>query len=1047
MMPRLVYTVCCAYLLGCVCAAQGNTIYINPGDSIQAAINSATGGDELIINPGTYTGSGNRNLIVTGKHLTIRSSAPEDPTVVAATIIDCQGSAGAITFSEASASGSVLAGLTMQNGQRTQGGAVYIINCEVEIAHCRFLNNTARAGGALSLMSATLTLTDSQLEGNTAANDTGGTGGALDSTYSDVTVTGCEFLDNTAYAYASAVISKGGAIRHNRGNLHISRCTIEGNTATGDLYCHGNPTGGGAYIALDAGDELSMTDCTVRNNSATIPPSTVFGLGGGVYVAGDNTGVSATLSNCVISGNVAGDLAGGIGLEVPATLRNCTVCSNSCLRSTGIGGGVVLYDTVQGNLINCVLWANSSPSGPQLAVGANGLTPTANVTYCDVQGGASAVYVEPGATLTWSAGNINANPLFVDSGNGDYHLGAMSPCVDAATCTGAPAFDRDGQPRWDDPAHGNTGAGSMPYFEIGAYELPDVDADGLADPAETGTLSYVSMFDAGTFPDDPDSDDDGLDDGDEVHVRGTNPCVADTDGDGRSDGQELADATNPLHPDNVERTYYVDGVNGNDDVYDGLAAAWDGTHGPKQTIQAGLAATIAGWAYTVMVADGTYSGVGNHNLVLGGKDVTLRSTGGASACTIDCAGGMRAFTIASGETQTTVIDGFTFSNASADDSDGGAILCVESAPTIRNCVFTNNFADGGACIACDMASPTIDSCTFFNNEADSEGGAIACYDEPAPTIVNCVIVDNLAGIAGGGIHCNGSNPVITGCTIAGNEAEGSYGGGLSCNDASPTVRDCTIAGNSSGAVGGGVMCDVDSNPTLVNVRITGNSTTYDGGGLYVVDASPTLINCTIARNVAAVWSSGVYCDSGTTTIYNSIIRENTANQIYVNGGTLNLAYCNVQGGWAGTQIVDMDPHFMDPDGLDDDEETWTDNDFRLAAGSPSIDAGSNNFVPSGILTDLAGQARFHDDPGMSDTGAGTPPIVDHGCYEFGGTSGLQGDMNHDGRIDCADFELLLGCLFGPDITPGPTCEDGDLDSDNDVDLADFLVFQQQFTGP
>lgn len=73
--------------------------------------------------------------------------------------------------------------------------------------------------------------------------------------------------------------------------------------------------------------------------------------------------------------------------------------------------------------------------------------------------------------------------------------------------------------------------------------------------------------------------------------------------------------------------------------------------------------------------------------------------------------------------------------------------------------------------------------------------------------------------------------------------------------------------------------------------------------------------------------------------------------------------------------------FRDADGQDDIVGTEDDN-LRLSAGSPCIDAGDNNEVPSGVTTDLDGNPRFIDDPDITDTGNGTPPIVDMGAYEF-----------------------------------------------------------------
>lgn len=63
-------------------------------------------------------------------------------------------------------------------------------------------------------------------------------------------------------------------------------------------------------------------------------------------------------------------------------------------------------------------------------------------------------------------------------------------------------------------------------------------------------LSNIREGELGTLPDDPDTDKDGISDGDEVLIYGTNPLQRDTDGDGLSDGEEiLVTGTDPLRPD------------------------------------------------------------------------------------------------------------------------------------------------------------------------------------------------------------------------------------------------------------------------------------------------------------------------------------------------------------------------------------------------------------------------------------------------------------------------------------------------------------------
>ncbi|MBI5728949.1 MAG: hypothetical protein HY983_01740 [Candidatus Magasanikbacteria bacterium] len=68
-------------------------------------------------------------------------------------------------------------------------------------------------------------------------------------------------------------------------------------------------------------------------------------------------------------------------------------------------------------------------------------------------------------------------------------------------------------------------------------EPVDTDKDGLDDAREK---------ELGTNPNNPDTDGDGLSDGDEVLIWKTNPLNPDTDGDGYPDGEEVKNGYNPL---------------------------------------------------------------------------------------------------------------------------------------------------------------------------------------------------------------------------------------------------------------------------------------------------------------------------------------------------------------------------------------------------------------------------------------------------------------------------------------------------------------------
>ena len=149
---------------------------------------------------------------------------------------------------------------------------------------------------------------------------------------------------------------------------------------------------------------------------------------------------------------------------------------------------------------------------------------------------------------------------------------------------------------------------------------------------------------------------------------------------------------------------------------------------------------------TIIVADGTYTGDGNRDIDFGGRAITVSSENGPNNCIIDCEGtyedNHRGFYFHSGEDVNSVVEGFTITNGHGFVEPGpypswylgGAIYCISSGPTIKNCVITANKAtQGGGIFAWGNSSPTIINCTISENTLR---GGIYCWGKTTAKIIN-----------------------------------------------------------------------------------------------------------------------------------------------------------------------------------------------------------------------------------------------------------------------------------------------------------------------
>jgi hypothetical protein len=369
--------------------------------------------------------------------------------------------------------------------------AVGRVYCDFE-ADCPELANNAYAVGA------TDAVTDAVLDGFTIVR-------ARVGAYvlsPDTTVERCSFIDSRVGLFApydgvtvtdctfSGIAGLGLAAHE---GSTVTNCVFTGNagTETGGMRLEGgvvtgciftgnrSMTKGGGMTA----SETAVIGCTFRDNESMFRGG---GLRGGQAIGctfENNTAVygggasGESFINCLFVGNSAayGGAVAAYGLwPEEAELINCTLTNN-----TATSGGA-LWANDQVSVHNCVLWGN----GPDEIAGGGEPLPV-TVRFSDVQGGF------PGA------GNIDADPLFVDPAGGDYRLGPGSPCIDAGESqmriVHRPLFNRpcdaldldhdgdtlellpvdiDGRCRFaDDPGTPDTGCAAGAVVDMGAWEF------------------------------------------------------------------------------------------------------------------------------------------------------------------------------------------------------------------------------------------------------------------------------------------------------------------------------------------------------------------------------------------------------------------------------------------------------------------------------------------------------------------------------------------------------------------------------------------------
>ncbi len=449
------------------------------------------------------------------------------------------------------------------------------------------------------------------------------------------------------------------------------------------------------------------------------------------------------------------------------------------------------------------------------------------------------------------------------------------------------------------------------------------------------------------------------------------------------------------------------------------------------------------------------------NIDFAGKEITLRSTDGPEATTLDGSQLTRGpdfgsvVTFTTGEGPDAVLEGFTVTGGNGtfftdDDKDfraGGGVLCIKANPTIAGNIITGNTASG---IYLSDSSPVLTWNVIAGNSG-GVGGGVRFGGTGALTLTSCTLESNLASYAGGGVATDPLGAVLRleACTIRDNEA-GIIGGGVVCWGPLEAV-DCRFEGNDAGFGAGGVLladtgsferCWFSDNGALVGGAVAMGeglaldlhrcvflaNEAIDAGGLLYVDASGSgqplveFRSCTLISN-SSPSGSAVYIEEPTpgnplgweplVSFLDSIIWNSGDGLFEENAGTVEASYSLIEGGHDGDGNLDEDPLFVDAEN----------GDFRLTKDSPCVDAGDpkSPLDPDGTTADM-----------------GAFPFIQFGFF--------RGDANGNGEtFALLDALAILDWQFGTGEEP-PCMDAADADDNGSVSaiLEALYLLQWQF---
>jgi parallel beta-helix repeat protein/predicted outer membrane repeat protein len=217
-----------------------------------------------------------------------------------------------------------------------------------------------------------------------------------------------------------------------------------------------------------------------------------------VYILdGNSYFTNVTISGNEAQGTVMGTGGGLLIKNANLLFTNVTITGNS---ADTFGGGIYSRDGSSLTMVNSILWNNSKQ---EICFEESNNPSTVTIYYTDIHGGQDSIVTNDNGTVTWGDGNVDIDPVFVDTANGNYNLLASSMLINAghpdstdsdgtvADIGAYPYLNSYSGPTWYISENGNdttaTGASGDPFRSIQAGINFSNNNDSVAVAAGTYT--------------------------------------------------------------------------------------------------------------------------------------------------------------------------------------------------------------------------------------------------------------------------------------------------------------------------------------------------------------------------------------------------------------------------------------------------------------------------------------------------------------------------------------------------------------------------------